>query len=185
MAAAHLEYIDILRKGNPLERAQKDKLIAELHDNLKDTGVVVVAHYAGLNVAQMTEYRQAMKTSGGRVKVAKNRLVIRALENTPSEGIRKLFTGPTLIAFSDDPVTAPKVTVEFAKKHNQLVVLGGAMGETVLDTDGVQQLASLPSLDELRGRLVGLIQAPAGKIARTLNEPAAQLARVFAAYGNE
>jgi large subunit ribosomal protein L10 len=167
-----------------LERAEKREVVAALHDAFAKTGVVVVAHYAGLTVAQMTKLRSEMRDAGGRVKVAKNRLVKLALEGTDAKGIADLLKGPTCLAFSEDPVAAPKIAVKFAKANEKFVILGGAMGTTVLDAKGVTSLADLPSLDELRGRLIGLIQAPASKIARTLNEPGAQLARVFAAYGN-
>jgi large subunit ribosomal protein L10 len=131
----------------------------------------------------MTRLRSDMRSAGGQVKVAKNRLVKLALEGTDAHGIADLLTGPTCLAFSDDPVAAPKVAVKFAKGNEKFVILGGAMGPTVLDAKGVGSLASLPSLDELRGKLIGLIQAPASKLARTLNAPGGQLARVFAAYG--
>ena len=168
-----------------MDRAGKKRLVSSLHDVFKSTNVVVVAHYAGLTVAQMTELRRQIKAVGGQVKVAKNRLVKRALKNTDVAGIEDLFQGPTLIAYSDDPVAAPKVTVTFAKDNDALVVLGGAMGKTVLDEAGVKSLAALPSLDELRGKLVGLLQAPAGKIAQVVNAPGAQLARVLAAYADK
>ena len=156
-----------------------------LHDVIAKTGVVVVAHYAGLTVAQMTRLRSDMRSAGGQVKVAKNRLVKLALEGTDAKGIADLLKGPTCLAYSADPIAAPKVAVKFAKANEKFVILGGAMGTTVLDAKGVNSLADLPSLDELRGKLIGLLQAPASKIARTLNEPGAQLARVFAAYGNK
>jgi large subunit ribosomal protein L10 len=166
-----------------LERAEKREVVTALHDVFAKTGVVVVAHYAGLTVAQMTKLRSEMRGAGGKVKVAKNRLVKLALEGTDAKGIADLLKGPTCLAFSADPVAAPKVAVKFAKANEKFVILGGAMGTTVLDAKGVSSLADLPSLDELRGMLIGLIQAPASKIARTLNEPGAQLARVFGAYG--
>ena len=166
-----------------MERAEKREVVTALHDVFAKTGVVVVAHYAGLTVAQMTKLRSEMRNAGGRVKVAKNRLVKLALEGTDAKGIADLLKGPTCLAFSADPIAAPKIAVKFAKANEKFVILGGAMGATVLDAKGVNSLADLPSLDELRGRLIGLIQAPASKIARTLNEPGAQLARVFGAYG--
>jgi large subunit ribosomal protein L10 len=159
--------------------------VTALHDVFAKTGVVVVAHYAGLTVAQMTRLRSDMRSAGGQVKVAKNRLVKLALEGTDAKGIADLLRGPTCLAYSADPVAAPKVAVKFAKANEKFVILGGAMGATVLDAKGVSSLADLPSLDELRGKLIGLLQAPASKIARTLNEPGAQLARVFGAYGNK
>jgi large subunit ribosomal protein L10 len=166
-----------------LERAQKREVVTALQDDFAQTGVVVVAHYAGLTVAQMTKLRSEMRSAGGQVKVAKNRLVKLALEGTDAKGIADLLKGPTCLAFSADPMVAPKVAVKFAKANEKFVILGGTMGPTVLDAKGVSSLADLPSLDELRGKLIGLIQAPASKIARTLNEPGAQLARVFGAYG--
>jgi len=166
-----------------MERAEKREVVSALHDVFAETGVVVVAHYSGLSVAQMTKLRSDMRDAGGRVKVAKNRLVRLALEGTDAKGISELMTGPTCLAFSEDPVAAPKVAVKFAKGNEKFVILGGTMGATVLDAKAVSSLAELPSLDELRSKLIGLVQAPATKIARTLNEPAAQLARVFAAYG--
>jgi large subunit ribosomal protein L10 len=159
-----------------VDRAEKREVVTALHDAIAKTGVVVVAHYAGLTVADMTRFRRDMQSAGGRVKVAKNRLVKLALEGTDAK---------TCVAFSDDPVAAPKVAVKFAKANEKFVILGGAMGAQVLDAKAVSSLASLPSLDELRSKLIGLIQAPASKIARTLNEPGAQLARVFGAYGNK
>ncbi len=162
-----------------MDRAQKRELVKTLHEVFSNTGVIVVAHNTGLTVAEMTKLRREMKAAGGQVKVAKNRLVKLALEGTEAEGIQDLFKGPTLMAYSDDPVTAPKIAVAFAKENDKLVILGGALGSTVMDAEGVKGLASLPSLDELRGTLVGLIQAPAGKIARLLSTPAGQLARVL------
>jgi len=159
--------------------------VTALHDVFANTGVVVVAHYAGLSVAQMTKLRSEMRSAGGKVKVAKNRLAKLALEGTDAKGIADLLKGPTCLAFSDDPITAPKIAVKFAKANEKFVILGGTMGAEVLDAKGVSSLADLPSLDELRGKLIGLLEAPASKIARTLNEPGAQLARVFGAYGNK
>ena len=168
-----------------MERAEKREVVTALHDVFAKTGVVVVAHYAGLTVADMTRLRSDMRSAGGQVKVAKNRLVKLALEGTDAKGIADLLKGPTCLAFSADPIAAPKVAVKFAKGNEKFVILGGAMGALVLDANGVSSLASLPSLDELRAKLIGLLQAPASKIARTLNEPGAQLARVFGAYGNK
>jgi len=164
-----------------LDRAQKRELVTALHEVFSNTGVVVVAHYAGLSVSEMTDLRQKARDAGASVKVAKNRLAKLALEGTDSSGIADLFAGPTVIAYSDDPVAAPKAAVNFAKDNEKLVILGGTMGVTVLDPNGVKSLASLPSLDELRGKLVGLLQAPAGQIAQVLNAPAGKVARVIAA----
>ncbi len=164
-----------------MERAAKRELVSTLHDVFKDTGVVVVAHYAGLTVAQMTDYRRQIKEAGGSVKVAKNRLAKLALKDTDVAGIEDLFKGPTCIAYSEDPIAAPKIAVKFAKENDNLVILGGSMGKDVLDASGVEALAALPSLDELRAQLIGLLNAPATKIARTVKEPGGQLARVIQA----
>ena len=159
-------------------------MVSALNRVFSSTRVVVVAHYSGLNVAQMTTLRGRMREAGASLKVAKNRLVKLALKDTDVEHISDLFEGPTVIAYSDDPVAAPKVAAEFAKTHQNLVILGGAMGRTSLDAKGVQALATLPSLDELRAKLVGMIKTPATRIAGVLQAPAGQLARVFAAYSD-
>lgn len=168
-----------------MDRAQKKALVTALHDVFKDTSVVVVAHYAGLSVAQMTRFRRQMKDAGGTVKVAKNRLVKLALEGTDAAGIADLFKGPTVLAYSNDPVATAKVASNFAKENDKLVILGGVMGKTVLDPQSVKALAELPSLDQLRAQILGLIQAPAGKIARLVAEPGAQLARVVKARADK
>ena len=151
----------------------------------RTSGSVVVAHYTGLTVAQLSDLRSKMRDAGGTVKVAKNRLAKIALQGTDSEGIADLFTGQTLVAYSNDPIAAPKIAIEFAKGNEKLVILGGSMGATTLDPDGVKALAALPSLDELRAKLVGMIQTPASRIAQVVNAPAAQLARVFGAYARK
>ncbi len=168
-----------------MDRAEKSEFVSSLNEVFKDTGSIVVAHYAGLTVADMTALRGQMKDAGGTVKVAKNRLAKIALKGTDAEHISDLFQGQTVIAYSDDPVAAPKVTVAFAKNNEKLVVLGGAMGTTNLDLNGVKQLASLPSLDELRGKLVGMIQTPASRIAQVVNAPAGAVARVIGAYAEK
>ena len=165
-----------------MDRAAKRELVSTLNDVFSSTSVVVVAHYKGLTVADMQKLRTQMKQAGATVKVAKNRLAKIALEGTDVASISDLMRGPTLIAYSSDPVAAAKVAVDFAKGNEKLVILGGAMGKTALNIDGVKALATMPSLDELRAKLVGLIQAPATKVAQVVNAPAAKLARVFGAY---
>jgi large subunit ribosomal protein L10 len=164
-----------------VDRAAKRALVTSLNSVFKDTGVIVVAHYAGLTVAQMTDYRRRIKEVGGKVKVAKNRLAKLALKDTDAAGIADLFKGPTCVAYSEDPIAAAKVAVKYARENDKLVILGGTMGSTVLNADGVKALAELPSLDELRAKLIGLLMAPAAKIARTIKEPGAKLARVVQA----
>jgi len=168
-----------------VDRAEKRELVTGLNEAFSSAGSVVVAHYAGITVAQMNDLRSKMRAAGGTVKVAKNRLAKIALQGTESEGIQNLFIGQTLIAYSEDPIAAPKVASDFAKGNDKLVILGGSMGTTALNADGVKALATLPSLDELRGRLVGMIATPATRIAQVVNAPAAQLARVFGAYAQK
>jgi large subunit ribosomal protein L10 len=168
-----------------VDRAEKQEQIAALTEVFKASSVVVVAHYSGLTVGQMQTLRKQMKQVGATVKVAKNRLAKIALEGTDVATIGDLLKGPTVIAYSGDPVAAPKVAVDFAKANEQFVILGGAMGKTALNPDGVKALASLPSLDELRATIVGLIQAPATKIARVVNAPGAKVARVIQAYASK
>jgi large subunit ribosomal protein L10 len=164
-----------------VDRAAKKALVAALNDSLKKMGLIVVVHYAGMTVAQMTDFRKRIKEAGGSVKVAKNRLAKLALKDTDAAGIADLFKGPTCIASSKDPVAAARIAVKYAKENDKLVILGGAMGKNVLDAKSVKALADLPSLDELRAKLIGLINAPATKIARTVKEPGAKLARVIQA----
>jgi len=168
-----------------LDRAAKSELVGTLGELFKATKVVVVAHYSGLTVVQMQTLRRQMKQAGASVKVANNRLAKIALEGSDVASIAPLLKGPTLIAYSGDIVAAPKVAVDFAKTHERFVILGGAMGKTSLDLNGVKALAALPSLDELRAKIVGLIQAPATKIAQVVNAPGAKLARVVQAYASK
>lgn len=165
-----------------MNRAEKADLVAALNAVFNETEVVVVTRNLGLTVAQSTELRGKMRDAGATYKVSKNRLAKIALKDTRYEPISDLLTGPTALATSSDPVAAAKVAVEFAKTNDKLEIVGGAMGDTVLDVNGVKALATMPSLDELRAKIVGLVNAPATKIARTVKEPGAQLARVVGAY---
>ncbi|MEX0852245.1 MAG: 50S ribosomal protein L10 [Bauldia sp.] len=168
-----------------MDRAEKSEVVTALNLVFKDTGAVVVAHYSGLTVTDMTALRARMREAGAGVRVAKNRLIKRALEGTEIGHIADLFTGPTVIAYSNDPVAAPKVAVEFAKANEKLVILGGAIGRTNLDPAGVKALAALPSLDELRAKLVGLLVSPARRIAQIVATPAGRIARVIGAHGRQ
>ena len=165
-----------------MDRAQKSELVAELKQTFNETSVVVITRNLGMTVAQSTALRNRMREAGASYKVSKNSLALIALEGTPYASIGDMLTGPTALATSSDPVAPAKVVVDFAKTNPKLEIVGGAMGDTVLDLNGVKALAELPSLDELRAKIIGLVQAPAAKIARTINEPGAQLARVFGAY---
>jgi large subunit ribosomal protein L10 len=166
-----------------VDRAQKRELVSTLNEAWKDSGVLVVAHYAGMTVAQMTDFRKRMKEAGGSVKVAKNTLAKLALKDTDAQGISDLLKGQTCFAYSEDPVSAARVSVKYSRENDKLVILGGTMGKMVMDANAVKALADLPSLDELRATLIGLVQAPATKIARILKEPGAMLARVVQAQG--
>ena len=165
-----------------MDRSEKADLVEELKRVFTETSVVVVTRNLGLTVAQSTDLRLKMRDAGAQFKVTKNRLALIALEDSRYKPIGDLLTGPTALATSGDPVAAAKVAVDFAKTTDRFEIVGGAMGDTVLDVNGIKALAALPSLDQLRATIIGLVQAPASKIARTVNEPGAQLARIFTAY---
>ena len=168
-----------------MDRAQKAEAVAELKQTFQETSVVVVTRNLGLSVAQSTRLRNQMRDAGASFKVAKNRLTLIALEGTQYAGLGELLTGPTALATSTDPVAAAKVAVDFAKTTDRFEIVGGAMGAQLLDVNGVRALAELPSLDELRARIVGLVNAPATKLAQLANAPAAKLARVLQAYADK
>jgi large subunit ribosomal protein L10 len=174
-----------LAKESKVEKAKKAEVVEDLNGVFAKAGSVVIAHYSGMTVANMADLRTRMRAAGASFQVAKNRLAMRALKGTPVEGIAHLFKGPTGIAVSNDPVAASKVAVAYAKDNEKLVILGGAVGSTVLDAAGVKALATLPSLDQLRGKIVGLLVAPATKIAGVVQAPAGQLARVIGAYSKK
>ena len=166
-----------------MDRAEKEFMVASLHQTFEDVSIVVVTHYSGLTVAEMGELRDQMREAGAVFKVTKNRLTRRALEGTKYQSLEEMFTGPTAIAYSEDPVAAAKAAVNFSKTNNKLIVLGGALGDEQLDVSAVKSLASLPSLEELRAKIVGMISTPATRIAVVLQAPAGQVARVLGARG--
>jgi len=168
-----------------VDRAQKQILTDSLHQDLVETVCVVVTHQSGMTVDEATQLRRQMRGAGAGYRVTKNRLMRRALEGTPFEGLSPLFTGPTAIAFSRDPVAAAKAAVEYANRNTKLTIVGGGLSGQVLDEAAVKALATLPSLDELRAKLIGLIQAPATKLAGLLQAPAGQLARLLAAHSDK
>ena len=168
-----------------MDRAQKAEQVAALKSTFEATSVVIVTRNLGLTVAQSTALRVKMREAGASYKVAKNTLTLIAVEGTTYAPISDMLNGPTALATSADPVAAAKAAVDFAKTNPKLEIVGGAMGDTLLDVDGVKALAELPSLDELRAKIIGLVNAPATKIAQVVNAPAAKLARVFAAYGDK
>ena len=165
-----------------MDRSQKAESVASLSAVFNAVGVVVIARNLGLTVAQSTALRGKIRDAGASYKVAKNRLARLAIKDTDYAGIGDMFTGPTAIASSIDPVAAAKAVVEFAKTNDKLEIVGGSMGALVLNAEGVKALAALPSLDQLRGTIIGLVQAPATKIAQLVTAPAGKLARVFGAY---
>lgn len=165
-----------------MDRSQKAESVSALNTVFNEVGVVVVTRNLGMTVAQSTALRVKMREVGASYKVAKNRLARLALQDTQYQGLEEHLTGPTALAWSVDPVAAAKAVVDFAKTNDKLEIVGGAMGGTQLNAEGVKALASMPSLDELRGRIVGLVNAPATKVAQLVNAPAAKLARVFGAY---
>ncbi len=173
------------RGRRTVDRSQKEDLVATLRGVFEANSIVVVTHYSGLTVPEMEGLRRKMREEGATFRVTKNRLTRLALKETEFSGISDLFKGPTGIAVSEDPVAAAKAAVEFAKTNDKLVILGGGLGDKVLDAEGVKTLASLPSLDQLRGKLLGLLASPATKIAGVLQAPGGQVARVIGAYGQK
>ncbi len=167
-----------------MDRIEKREFVAELATVFADTSMVVVTRNDGMTVADVTELRRRMRAAGASFKVAKNRLALLALEGSRFDGLSPLMKGPTAISWSTDPVAVAKAAVDFAKINDKFVLIGGALGPQVLDASGVKALAELPSLDSLRAKLLGLLAAPATRIAGVLQAPAGQLARVFAAYAD-
>jgi len=165
-----------------MDRAQKAESIEVLKGVFADSGAVVVTHYLGLTVAEMTDLRGRLRKEGAQIKVVKNRLAQKALNGAAGDAGQELFKGPVAIAYGVDPVSAAKVVTQYAKDNEKFTVVGALLGDQVLSKDAVKSLAALPSLDQIRSQLIGLLQAPATKVAGVLQAPAAQLARVFSAY---
>lgn len=168
-----------------MERAQKEAAVAALQQTFANTEALVVTQYAGLTVGQATALRQKMRAAGVSYKVSKNRLVLRAIKGTRFEGIGPMLKGPVGLATSQDPVAAAKVAQAFAKDNEKLVIIGGALGDKLLDKSAVEALSKLPSLDELRAKLVGMLQTPATRLAVLSQAPASQVARVINAYATK
>lgn len=162
-----------------MDRAQKEAVVEELGQIFVDSGAVVVCHYVGLSVAEMSDYRARMRAAGASVRVAKNRLAKIALEGKPCEGMKDLLTGQTVIGYAEDPVSAAKVTVEFAKGNAKLVVLGGSMGPTILDAEGVKALSAMPSREEVLSSIVGCLISPAANLAGAIGAPASNIASIL------
>jgi len=168
-----------------MDRAQKADSIEDLKTVFAGAGAVVVTHYMGLTVAEMSELRARLRKEGASLKVVKNRLAQKAMDGSAGDAGDRLFKGPVAIAFAKDPVSAAKVVIQYAKDNDKFTVVGAVLGKTVLNADGVKALSTLPSLDQMRGTLICLIQAPATKVAGVLQAPAGQLARVFNAYATK
>jgi large subunit ribosomal protein L10 len=168
-----------------MDRAQKADSIEDLKTVFAGAGAVVVTHYMGLTVAEMSELRARLRKEGASLKVVKNRLAQKAMDGSAGDAGDRLFKGPVAIAFAKDPVSAAKVVIQYAKDNDKFTVVGAVLGKTVLNADGVKSLSTLPSLDQMRGTIIGLIQAPATKVAGVLQAPAGQLARVFNAYATK
>ena len=168
-----------------MDRGQKEELVASMHQTFEDSAMVVVTHYSGLTVAELGVLRREMRAAGASFKVTKNRLTRRAIEGTKYSPLSYMFTGPTAIAYSDDPVAPARVAVKFAKSNDKLVVIGGALGDEILDVAGIKALASLPSLDELRAKIVGMISTPATRIVGILQAPGGQVARVISVKASQ
>ncbi len=168
-----------------MNRAEKEAEVKELNERFTNDELVVLTHYSGLTVAQMTQFRRELNKNGASYKVTKNSLAKIALKGTKFEQISNMFTGPTGVATSKDAVAAAKIAHNFAKTNDKLVIIGGQLGDKVLDANAIKALATLPSLDELRSKLVGLLQAPATKIAGVLQAPARAMVGVTKAYGEK
>ena len=168
-----------------VQRTEKEQLVASLNRAFTEATAVVITRQSGLSVSEISDLRRKVRAAGGRFKVTKNRLARRALSGTKYEGLADLLTGPTAIAFSSDAVAVAKVAVDFSKTNEKLVIAGGALGARVLNPEGVKALATLPSLDELRGKIAGLLKAPQTKVAGVLQAPAGMLARVVQAYAQK
>lgn len=168
-----------------MDRAAKEAWVTALNQTLSETAVVVVTHYSGLKVAELGDLRARLREAGAGLMVTKNRLAVRALAGTPYQALEPLFRGPTAIAFARDPVAPARVATAFAKTNPKLVILGGALPAQVLDAEGIRTLATLPSLDELRGKLIGLLNAPATRLAQVLQAPAARMVGVLKAQSEK
>ena len=164
-----------------MNRTEKAELIETLQSTFNSSTTVVVAHQVGMTVAESSDLRQKMRVAGAGLKVTKNRIAKLALKGTRYEDLDSIFTGPTVVGTSEDPVAAAKILVEYAKENSKITIIGGSLDGKALDKSGVEALAKMPSLDELRGKLVGLVQAPAAKIARVMQAPAGKLVRVIKA----
>jgi len=168
-----------------LDRSKKENIVSSLNNEFRESNLLVVTHYSGLNVGELEELRSKMRNANAKFKVTKNRLTKLALPGTSFENVKELFSGPTAIAYSEDPLQAAKVAVDYSKNNNKLIIIGGSYEGKLIDDKQVKFLASLPSLDEVRGMIIGLLQAPGSKIASILKEPGNKVARSLNAFANK
>ncbi len=168
-----------------MDRSEKEQLVSSLRQGLSDSSLVIVAQQTGLTVAEVSDLRRQMREAGAQYKVTKNTLARLAVAGTQNEGLNTYLTGPTALAYSKDPVAAAKVTIKFANGNDKFNVIGGALDGKVLSHKDIETLSKLPSLDELRAKILGVLTTPATRVAGVLQAPAGQLARVFSAYGNK
>jgi len=168
-----------------MDKIEKNNLINSLNIEFINAKTVVVAHYAGLTVLEASALRNKMREAGGVIKVVKNRLAKIACSKTDKECLSELLVGPTLIAFSKDPIASARVIYDFSKKNNKLIIVGGVFDDQLLDVNDIKNLATLPSLDELRGKIIGVLQAPATKVVGVISAPVRQVASVIQAYADK
>ncbi|MBY0502165.1 MAG: 50S ribosomal protein L10 [Alphaproteobacteria bacterium] len=168
-----------------MDRSEKEQLVSSLRQGLEESNLIIVAHQTGLTVAEVSDLRRQMREAGASFKVAKNTLTRLAIAGTQNEGINILLSGPTTLAYSKDPVAAAKITMKFANSNDRFKVIGGSLNGRVLSAQEIETLSKLPSLDELRAKILGIISTPATRVAGILQAPAGQLARVFSAYGKK
>lgn len=168
-----------------MDRSEKEQLVSSMRQDLANSSLVIVAHQTGLTVAETLDLRRQMREAGAKFKVAKNTLIRLAISGTHNEGIHTLLSGPTTLAYSKDPVAAAKVTMKFANSNDRFKIVGGSLDGKVLNERDIETLSKLPPLDELRGKIIGIISTPATRVAGVLQAPAGQLARVFSAYGKK
>ncbi len=168
-----------------MDRARKEQVVSELKEVFENSGVIVAAKYAGITVAEMSDLRNKMRENRANVRVAKNRLARIAIEKSPPEGMKHLLVDQIVLMYSEDPVTAAKISVEFAKTNNNLEIVGGAMGDKILDSNGVTEVSKLPSREEVLSSISALLVAPAGGLAASLGGPSSVIAGILENIGED
>ena len=168
-----------------MDRARKEQVVSELKEVFENSGLIVAAKYAGVTVAEMSDLRNKMRENSANVRVAKNRLARIAIEKSPPEGMKHLLVDQVVLMYSEDPVTAAKISVEFAKTNNNLEIVGGAMGDKILDSNGVTEVSKLPSREEVLSTISALLVAPAGGLAASLGGPSSVIAGILENIGED